>query len=66
MRLVVLGGESVGTAILGKKKGYVFLCLILEKLKINTRKTLDNNIEWEEHTEFNSQCNCSHEKSWDS
>jgi UDP-N-acetylmuramoylalanine--D-glutamate ligase len=36
MRLVVLGGgeSGVGTAILGKKKGYV----ILEKLKINTRR----------------------------
>jgi UDP-N-acetylmuramoylalanine--D-glutamate ligase len=47
MRLVVLGGgeSGVGTAILGKKKGYAVLCLILEKLKINTRKTLDN-IEW--------------------
>jgi hypothetical protein len=41
MRLVVLGGgeSGVGTAILGKK-GYAVLCLILEKLKINTRKTL--------------------------
>jgi UDP-N-acetylmuramoylalanine--D-glutamate ligase len=40
MRLVVLGGgeSGVGTAILGKKKGYAVLCLILEKLKINTRK----------------------------
>jgi hypothetical protein len=43
------------------------LYLILEKLKINTRDLIDNNIEWEEegHTE-DSQCNCSHEKSWDS
>jgi hypothetical protein len=41
MRLVVLGGgeSGVGTAILGKKRDAV-LCLILEKLKINTRKTL--------------------------
>jgi UDP-N-acetylmuramoylalanine--D-glutamate ligase len=41
MRLVVLGGgeSGVGTAILGKEKGYDVLCLILEKLKINTRRS---------------------------
>jgi hypothetical protein len=41
MRLVVLGGgeSGVGTAILGEERDYL-LCLILEKLKINTRKTL--------------------------
>jgi UDP-N-acetylmuramoylalanine--D-glutamate ligase len=48
MRLVVLGGgeSGVGTAILGKKKGYAVFCLILEKLKINTKETLiDNGID---------------------
>jgi UDP-N-acetylmuramoylalanine--D-glutamate ligase len=53
MRLVVLGGgeSGVGTAILGKKKGYAVLCLILEKLKIQERPY--RHIEWEEegHTE---------------
>jgi hypothetical protein len=39
------------------------------KIKDKYKKDLiDNNIEWEERTyrRFNSQCNCSHEKSWDS
>jgi UDP-N-acetylmuramoylalanine--D-glutamate ligase len=67
MRLVVLGGESVGTAILGKKRRVCFFVSDFGKIKDKYKKDLiDNNIEWEEHTEFNSQCNCSHEKSWDS
>jgi UDP-N-acetylmuramoylalanine--D-glutamate ligase len=42
MRLVVLGGgeSGVGTAILGKKKGYAVFVSDFGKLKINTRKTL--------------------------
>jgi hypothetical protein len=37
------------------------------KIKDKYKKDLiDNNIEWEEaYRRFNSQCNCSHEKSWD-
>jgi hypothetical protein len=44
----------------------MFLYLILEKLKINTKKVLiDNGIEWEEegHTEDLISMQCSHEKS---
>jgi UDP-N-acetylmuramoylalanine--D-glutamate ligase len=46
MRLVVLGGgESVGTAILGKKKGYVFVS-DFGKIKDKYKKDLiDNNID---------------------
>jgi hypothetical protein len=42
MRLVVLGGgESVvALPFWVRKKGYAVLCLILEKLKINTKKDL--------------------------
>jgi hypothetical protein len=42
---------GVGTAILGKKKGYCFLCLILED---KYKKDLIDNIEWEEegHTDL--------------
>ncbi len=56
MRLVVLGGgeSGVGTAILGKKKGYDVFVSDYGKIKENYKKVLiDNNIAWEEekHTE---------------
>jgi UDP-N-acetylmuramoylalanine--D-glutamate ligase len=56
MRLVVLGGgeSGVGTAILGKKKGYAVFVSDFGKIKDKYKKDLiDNNIEWEEegHTE---------------
>jgi UDP-N-acetylmuramoylalanine--D-glutamate ligase len=56
MRLVVLGGgeSGVGTAILGRKKGYAVFVSDFGKIKDNYKKVLvDNGIEWEEegHTE---------------
>jgi UDP-N-acetylmuramoylalanine--D-glutamate ligase len=56
MRLVVLGGgeSGVGTAILGKKKGYAVFVSDFGKIKENYKEVLTNNgIEWEEekHTE---------------
>jgi UDP-N-acetylmuramoylalanine--D-glutamate ligase len=56
MRLVVLGaGESgVGTAILGRKKGYDVFVSDFGKIKENYKEVLlSNNIDWEEekHTE---------------
>ena len=53
MRLVVLGGgeSGVGTAILGKKKGYDVFVSDYGKIKENYKKVLiDNGIEWEEET----------------
>jgi len=57
-RLVILGaGESgVGTAILGKKKGYDVFVSDFGKIKNNYKEILVlNKIEWEEekHTERN-------------
>ncbi|NGY36162.1 UDP-N-acetylmuramoyl-L-alanine--D-glutamate ligase [Flavobacterium sp. XN-5] len=56
MRLVVLGGgeSGVGTAILGKKKGYDVFVSDFGKIKENYKKVLiDNSIDWEDekHTE---------------
>ncbi len=56
MRLVVLGGgeSGVGTAILGKKKGYDVFVSDFGKIKENYKEVLINNgIAWEEgkHTE---------------
>ena len=56
MRLVVLGGgeSGVGTAILGKKKGYDVFVSDFGKIKEKYKKVLiDNEIGWEEeqHTE---------------
>ncbi len=56
MRLVILGGgeSGVGTAILGKKKGYDVFVSDYGKIKENYREVLvDNGIAWEEekHTE---------------
>jgi UDP-N-acetylmuramoylalanine--D-glutamate ligase len=56
MRLVVLGGgeSGVGTAILGKKKGYDVFLSDFGKIKHNYREVLlINKIEWEDekHTE---------------
>ena len=55
-RLVILGGgeSGVGTAILGKKKGYAVFVSDFGKIKENYKQVLtDNAIEWEEekHTE---------------
>ena len=55
-RLVILGGgeSGVGTAILGKKKGYDVFVSDYGKIKENYKKVLINNgIAWEEekHTE---------------
>lgn len=56
MRLVVLGGgeSGVGTAILGKKKGYDVFVSDFSKIKENYKEVLNaNEIPWEEerHTE---------------
>ncbi|WP_418263958.1 UDP-N-acetylmuramoyl-L-alanine--D-glutamate ligase [Flavobacterium faecale] len=56
MRLVVLGGgeSGVGTAILGKKKGYDVFVSDFGKIKEKYKQVLnDNEIEWEDekHTE---------------
>jgi UDP-N-acetylmuramoylalanine--D-glutamate ligase len=56
MRLVILGGgeSGVGTAILGKKKGYDVFVSDYGKIKENYKKVLSiNGIKWEEekHTE---------------
>lgn len=56
MRLVVLGGgeSGVGTAILGKKKGYDVFISDFGKIKNNYKEVLAlNNLSWEEekHTE---------------
>jgi UDP-N-acetylmuramoylalanine--D-glutamate ligase len=56
MRLVILGGgeSGVGTAILGKKKGYDVFLSDFGKIKENYREVLTlNEIKWEEskHTE---------------
>ena len=56
MRLVVLGGgeSGVGTAILGKEKGYEVFVSDFGKIKENYRQVLiDNEIAWEDekHTE---------------
>lgn len=55
-RLVILGGgeSGVGTAILGKKKGYEVFVSDFGKIKEHYKEVLGiNNIEWEEekHTE---------------
>ena len=55
-KLVVLGGgeSGVGTAILGKKKGYDVFVSDFGKIKDNYREVLAiNNIKWEDeqHTE---------------
>ena len=55
-RLVILGGgeSGVGTAILGKKKGYAVFVSDFGKIKDNYKQVLtDNAIDWEEerHTE---------------
>ena len=55
-RLVILGGgeSGVGTAILGKKKGYDVFVSDFGKIKNNYKEVLGiNNLEWEEgkHTE---------------
>ncbi len=53
MRLVVLGGgeSGVGTAILGKKKGYDVFVSDFGKIKQNYKEVLINNgIAWEEET----------------
>ena len=55
-RLVILGGgeSGVGTAILGKKKGYEVFVSDFGKIKNNYKEVLGiNNLEWEEekHTE---------------
>ena len=53
MRLVILGGgeSGVGTAILGKKKGYDVFVSDFGKIKENYKQVLINNeIEWEEET----------------
>jgi len=57
MRLVVLGGgeSGVGTAILGKKKGYDVFVSDFGKIKDNYKQVLINNdIKWEDekHTEI--------------
>lgn len=52
-RLIILGGgeSGVGTAILGKKKGYDVFVSDYGKIKENYKKVLiDNGIEWEEET----------------
>jgi UDP-N-acetylmuramoylalanine--D-glutamate ligase len=56
MRLVILGGgeSGVGTAILGKKKGYEVFVSDFGKIKDNYKEVLTNNgIKWEDeqHTE---------------
>jgi CO dehydrogenase/acetyl-CoA synthase delta subunit len=53
---------------LGKKKGYAVFVSDFGKIKDKYKDLIDNNIEWGRRTyrRFNSQCNCSHEKSWDS
>lgn len=56
MRLVILGGgeSGVGTAILGKKKGYDVFVSDFGKIKDNYKEVLTNNgIKWEDkqHTE---------------
>jgi UDP-N-acetylmuramoylalanine--D-glutamate ligase len=56
MRLVVLGGgeSGVGTAILGKKKGYDVFVSDFGKIKENYKEVLSiNGIAWEDekHTE---------------
>jgi UDP-N-acetylmuramoylalanine--D-glutamate ligase len=56
MRLVVLGGgeSGVGTAILGKKKGYDVFVSDYGKIKENYKEVLSiNSIAWEDekHTE---------------
>ena len=56
MRLVILGGgeSGVGTAILGKKKGYDVFVSDFGKIKNNYKEVLTNNgIKWEDeqHTE---------------
>ncbi|NRT13834.1 UDP-N-acetylmuramoylalanine--D-glutamate ligase [Flavobacterium sp. 28A] len=56
MRLVILGGgeSGVGTAILGKEKGYEVFVSDFGKIKDKYKQVLtDNDIEWEEeqHTE---------------
>jgi UDP-N-acetylmuramoylalanine--D-glutamate ligase len=52
-RLVILGGgeSGVGTAILGKKKGYEVFVSDFGKIKDNYKEVLNHNeIEWEEET----------------
>lgn len=52
-RLVILGGgeSGIGTAILGKKKGYEVFVSDFGKIKDNYKQVLtDNAIEWEEET----------------
>lgn len=53
MRLVILGGgeSGVGTAILGKKKGYDVFVSDFGKIKENYKEVLSiNGIKWEEET----------------
>ncbi len=57
MKLVVLGGgeSGVGTAILGKKKGYEVFVSDFGKIKDNYKQVLtDNAIDWEEETHTES------------
>lgn len=57
MRLVVLGGgeSGVGTAILGKKKGYDVFVSDFGKIKDNYKEVLSHNgIAWEEETHTES------------
>jgi UDP-N-acetylmuramoylalanine--D-glutamate ligase len=57
MRLVVLGGgeSGVGTAILGKKKGYEVFVSDFGKIKENYKEVLNHNaIAWEEETHTES------------
>ena len=69
MRLVVLGGgeSGVGTAILGKSKGYDVFVSDFGKIKNNYKEVLlINGIAWEEekHTaDFDFKRRCSDEKS---
>ena len=57
MRLVVLGGgeSGVGTAILGKQKGYDVFVSDFGKIKDNYKEVLNHNaIAWEEETHTES------------
>ena len=57
MRLVVLGGgeSGVGTAILGKQKGYDVFVSDFGKIKDNYKEVLNHNaIAWEDETHSES------------
>jgi UDP-N-acetylmuramoylalanine--D-glutamate ligase len=70
-RLVILGGgeSGVGTAILGKKKGYDVFVSDFGKIKENYREVLIiNGIQWEDeqHTEeliLNAESTCQQRES---